>query len=90
MWLKDASGTATTAPKLTPGKPVLSWILEVQAWALYTTIEENRQRAMVCAISMEPNSERREECMAWPRANLASGTAQRGYTPAVMAADGST
>ena len=30
-WLKDASGTDKSPPKLTPDKSVLSWLVEVQA-----------------------------------------------------------
>ena len=78
---KDASGTSSSPPKLTSNKSVLAWIAEVQAWCLYTAIEIARQAAMICAIGLEPNSEKREQAMAWLRTNLPNGVAVRDYSP---------
>ena len=51
QWLRDATGSEKQPPKMTPGKGVNTWIIEVQAWTLYTTVEIHRQCAMVAAVS---------------------------------------
>ena len=75
LWLKDASGTTTTPPKLTPGKSLLTWVTEVQAWTLYASVDVERWVPITASLAFEPNSERREQAMAWLRDNLQSGRA---------------